>query len=462
MFNHFDLHILKKAIIFALPSDFPYTDKSLTAFAKSFNKCIAHIKSTDVIPEKFRIDNAQFAIFANQTLSNATLIKNSHIEVFDRVHNSTYVATNIASSCRVSSFPYQYNFTKFSKVIIESYYTLESFQARTIRSNDYIKKNIKTLTNKQFEQKLINKTFLPINATAMKAITAYASNELSKVQDYRDVSWAAYTFRSIKFHHKGIFYIELGPNEAADLFLDGIKNAREFTFLSNIPRKIRSIILSGYVGKDISCGIFAMMFNVIYTASNTALFHALIKRDFPILGKMFDKKITFRNYLGAKLGIKSDDAKMCMTALATNPNFDIKHFLYNKPNSKYNKKLINTIIDEVRELHNRVHDILANSDDPVMLFNFMKSDVANKLIKEDIERARIETPKRFGRGKHIAPKAMARLYMIFEHRMRTVMMKVLKSSYQVHDCVYTTMNVSNAYVEKMLFNETGCHVPISQ
>ena len=173
-----------------------------------------------------------------------------------------------------------------------------------------------------------------------------------------------------------------------------------------------------------------------------------LRFEYPAINHLLENKHSSRRAISSALGISEKDAKVFITSLIFDP-FK-RNLLFNE---KYNNALANysnrkeviytkNLLREVNEFSRSIHYKIFKSEKEYNIFGISSFAIRNK-IQKDILNDKIKNPKKYGKGRKLFGKELARFYFFLESKIReriikysTLRLKDIDCEIlQIHDCI---------------------------
>ena len=215
---------------------------------------------------------------------------------------------------------------------------------------------------------------------------------------------------------------------------------RTYNVFCNLHAYERKML--GYIGYDMSAAMQSISLHLIKAS----------KSDYPMLWKYVNNKQykkAIREEIATDLGITKEKVKETLSAFANG-------LLYGKDSHKHYQ----VFQKESERLRKEVLKYVRENDPKVLERAIEQSRKAKHLPEEldlsDIERE--ETPEKMRRK--------ASLYFFvwthYERQIRQAMLDVLEDGIEVHDAVYSQMDIDEKLVEKAIYAQTRYNITIEK
>lgn len=433
-------------------SDNHISNKALIGATQGFLDFVQLIRTDDCAPEHKKRTGLKFYSNKLKNLHNKDIFKKNGIVLFEKVQDSCYIQSELAKKTRGYTGGYTHTY-QLSPAGLELYQYLQDFLRQlknTPKTKDLL--NLRSIKSKDLEG--LN-TF-KIQYSKFKELYGLY-HKIFILRKYQDNESFVNSMRSIPFLLKNVLGYKSGYVYVDNRDLGKSKQDREYTVYTCISKSLRKYIHADYMEIDLDCSCLSMNLNIYNEiAKQTGGKYIEIRRkrankiiprqynardskiEFPTITSYLNNKYGGRSSVQNALGFKDiDESKQFITSLNYDSNRGNLEF---NPNARrVNVIYAKQMMKEIQKLQSTIHEATFKTN---LNFGIMGTPVQEirDSIEKSIQEHKLTHPKKYGRGKKLLGKRMARLYFMLEKKTRDLIIKYLDRKnvtdyYQIHDCL---------------------------
>lgn len=457
-------HALKLTVTQYQKSDEFISNRALIGATKGLIKIIQSIKTEDTAPDhKQRVG---FKMYSNKlaNLHNKDIFKDNNIKIFEQVQESCYMQTELAKKLKgyKGGYTHTYKLTSFGVSLYKSLQEVLMKFNKTPKIKDILGlKSIKASDLEGIETiKVQYKRFKEIYNFYHKIfVTCEYDSESQK--EFKN------SMRSIPFLLKHVIGYKDGYVYIRNTSLGKVKQDRDYTVYTCLSKNLRTYLHPDYMEIDLDSACLSMnlnIYNEIMRQSEET--HIILKRkkidkpilrqynerdtkiEFPVLTSYMNNKYEGRNKIQSALGLKDiKEAKQFVTSL----NFDSNrgNLEFNEKSRKVNVIYTKQLMKEIGNLQKAINKAVFKSDRTFYIMGAPVADIRKEIEESILEHRSLKVNEsKYGRGKKLLGKRMARLYFMLEKKVRDLIIKYLdakgvKDYHQIHDCLVFSKKYKN-------------------
>lgn len=460
-----------------------YTERSLNAAVIGFiTFCKHHIALHDTAPaHKSKIG---YKIFGDKMarLNKLTFFKNNGIILFEKVQDSCYITSELASSYLAYNLGYTHTY-KLTKSGIELHHLVMN-NLRAIKKSPKVKDilGLTRIKNKDIENLDVIKIKFKDYKNMISIHNAIYVHNRGTQELYNSIKGISTVLDNVIGYIGNYVYVhnkKLGKDS----------EFREYNVYTTISKSLRKIIHPDYIEYDIESSSISAFLNVLVQIdkqknNKTYIRHKdykkirYVKKQYnendwkyyvPTVCKYLNNKHSSRLKVQNALGHKTiNETKTFLTSL--NFGSSIGNLKFNENASQKNIIFTKLLIKELLALMKYIKlNFLDRDEEYLRTLTIMGMNgwevkcLIDESIRKNKEKCRpkderiIERRKAgeivkakcsYGRGKKISSKQLARLYFILEEKIRNEVLEHLSSNginnyHQIHDCVVFSREYKN-------------------
>lgn len=459
-------HSIKLLVNKYQKSDKNISNRALIGATEGFLNFIKLIRTDDFAPDHKKRTGLKFYSNKLNNLHKKSIFQDNGIELFEKVQDSCYMQTELAKKTRGYTRGYTHTY-KLSQAGVELYSYMQDVLRKfkkTPKTKELL--NLKSITAKDLEGLEVFKVKYLIfkelyNVYHKIFITAAYQDE--KYKDFVN------NMRSIPFLLKNVIGYKDGYVYINNRDLGKVKQDREYTVYTCLSKSLRKFIHPDYMEIDLDSACLSMNLNIYneiakqtngkYISLKRKGSDKIIRREytekdtkieFPIITAYINNKYEGRLRVQAALGHGNiKEAKQFVTSL----NFDSNHgnLNFNLNSRKVNVIYTKQLMKEIQKLQKTINQAVFKTDLNFTLMGLPVQEIRNN-IEESIKTHRYTNESKYGRGKKLLGKRMARLYFMLEKKVRDLIIKYLEYKnvqdyQQIHDCLVFNKRYKNT-IEK--------------
>lgn len=469
-------HALKLTVTQYQKSDEFISNRALIGAAEGLIGIIRSIRTEDTAPDhKQRVG---FKMYSNKlsNLHKKDIFKNNNIKIFEQVQDSCYMQTELAKRTKgyKSGYTHTYKLTSFGVRLYESLQEVLMKFHKTPKIKDMLGlKSIKSSDLEGIETiKVQYRRFKEIYSLYHK-IFVIGECDSDSQKEFKN------SMRSIPLLLKHVIGYKDGYVYIRNTSLGKVKQDRDYTVYTCLSKTLRKYLHPDYMEIDLDSACLSMnlnIYNEIMRQSEET--HIIIKRkkidkpilrqynerdtkiEFPILTAYMNNKYEGRSKIQSALGLKSiKEAKQFITSL----NFDSNrgNLEFNEKSRKVNIIYTKQLISEIQNLQKVINETVFKSDRKFSLMGVSVTSIRKDVQESISEHRSLKVNEcKYGRGKKLLGKRLARLYFMLEKKVRDTIISYLddkgvKDYHQIHDCLVFSKKYKND-IQKRDIKELIC------